>query len=90
MRGGVGVGVRVDSGNGPGLRFCASRLGAPTLPAFFSIQQRAPSWPRMFTGVIHCGFVRTASGIDTFTRADKSVATRVHEPCSEPKAERID
>src|SRR3990170_6979348 len=33
MRGGVGVGVKVDSGNGPGLRFVTSRLGAPTPPA---------------------------------------------------------
>ena len=57
VRGEVGVGVKVDSGNGPGLRFVASRLGAPTPPAPFyqlpvsSFQSpTAPSWRQLAAG----------------------------------------
>ena len=33
LRGGVGVGVEVESGDGSGFRLVASRLGAPASPA---------------------------------------------------------
>ena len=43
VRGEVGVGVKVDSGNGPGLRFIASRLGAPTRLLFYQLLLSAAS-----------------------------------------------
>ena len=36
LRGGVGVGVEVESGDGSGFRLVASRLGAPASPALNS------------------------------------------------------
>lgn len=45
LRGGVGVGVEVESGDGSGFRLVASRLGAPASPApneraFFPSEKR--------------------------------------------------